>query len=202
MLKRRAAGATEGFPVEWLDLVRERGPELADVFLSGLPQEVQDRTDLAERIRTYLTGMDTQSIGWRVGAAFDAAAEERARLEKREEATKELKRLQKRRAGADRGGVRNGRRRSSRDRTEINRLIRSGIDDVPVIKFLTDKGVLPNYAFPEEGVKLTSILSRRNDSAARRGRAPRHGVFPPGELRPVRVCAGAVLLRERPPGPD
>ena len=42
-------------------------------------------------------------------------------------------------------------------------MIRTGIDDVPVLKFLTDKGVLPNYAFPEEGVKLTSILSRRND---------------------------------------
>src|SRR4051812_13418447 len=62
VLRRRAAGAVEGFPVEWLDLVRERGLELANVFLSGLPQEVQDRTDLAERIRTYLTGMDNRSI--------------------------------------------------------------------------------------------------------------------------------------------
>ena len=37
VLKRRASGAPEGFPVEWLDLVRDRGAELADVFLSGLP---------------------------------------------------------------------------------------------------------------------------------------------------------------------
>jgi DEAD/DEAH box helicase domain-containing protein len=169
VLKRRTSDATEGFPIEWLELVRETGPELADRFLSGLPQEVRDRTDLADRIRSYLTGTDPKSIGWRVGEAFDAAAIERARLvEKREEATKELKRLQKHRAELTDEEYQRREQDLSRDRTEINRLIRSGIDDVPVIKFLTDKGILPNYAFPEEGVKLTSILSRRNDGAVAR----------------------------------
>ncbi|MCW8087665.1 DEAD/DEAH box helicase [Sabulicella glaciei] len=169
VLKRRTSGVTQGFPVEWLELVRETGPELANRFLSGLPQEVRDRTDLADRIRSYLTGTDPKSIGWRVGEAFDAAATERARLvEKREEATKELKRLQKRRAELTDEEYQRREQDLNRDRTEINRLIRSGIDDVPVIKFLTDKGILPNYAFPEEGVKLTSILSRRNDGAVAR----------------------------------
>lgn len=166
VLKRRASGAPEGFPIEWLNLVRERGAELAEVFLSGLPQEVRARADLAERIRSYLTETDNQSIGWRVAAAFDTAAMERARLvEKREEATKELRRLQKRRAELTEQELEKREGEIARDRTEINRLIRSGIDDLAVIKFLTDKGVLPNYAFPEEGVKLTSILSRRSDSA-------------------------------------
>lgn len=166
VLKRRAAGAIEGFPVEWLDLVKKRGAEFANIFLSGLPAEVQERTDLAERIHTYLTVADAHSIGWRVGSAFDTAAEERARLlEKREEATRELERLRRRRAELTDEEFEKREKEISRDRTEINRLIRNGIDDVPVIKFLTDKGVLPNYAFPEEGVKLTSILSRRNDSA-------------------------------------
>ena len=80
-----------GFPIEWLELIRDRGNELATEFLSGLPQEVQARTDLADRVRSYLTSMDSKSIGWRIGAAFDAAAEERALLvEKREEATREV----------------------------------------------------------------------------------------------------------------
>jgi len=111
-----------------------------------------------------LTGTDQRSIGWRIGAAFDAAASEKARLvEKREEARKELNRLRKRRAELTDDEFEKREGEIARDRTEINRLIRSGIDDVAVIKFLTDKGILPNYAFPEEGVKLTSILSRRND---------------------------------------
>jgi DEAD/DEAH box helicase domain-containing protein len=169
ILKRRASGAKDGFPIEWLDLVRDRGAELAEQFLSGLPQEVQDRKDLADRIRSFLTGTDTASIGWRVGAALDAAATDRARLvEKRDDATKELKHLQKRRAELTEEEFQRREQDINRDKTEINRMIRSGIDEVPVIRFLTDRGILPNYAFPEEGVKLTSILSRRNDGAVPR----------------------------------
>lgn len=167
VLKRRASEATEGFPIEWLDLVRERGAELANAFLACLPQEVQTRADLVDRVRSYLTGTDSRSIGWRVGTAFDEAAEERARLlQKREEATRELERLRRRRAELTDEEFEKREAEIARDRTEINRLIRSGIDDVSVIKYLTDKGILPNYAFPEEGVKLTSILSRRNDNAS------------------------------------
>lgn len=164
VLKRRSSGATEGFPIEWLDLVRARGDELATAFLAGLPPDVQARSDLVNRVRGFLTRTDQTSIGWRIGAAFDGAAAEKARLiEKREEATKELTRLRKRRAELTDDEFEKREGEIARDRTEINRLIRSGIDDVAVIKFLTDKGILPNYAFPEEGVKLTSILSRRND---------------------------------------
>ena len=164
VLKRRSSGATKGFPIEWLDLVHDRGDELATAFLAGLPPAVQARSDLVDRVRGFLISSNQRSIGWRIGAAFDAAATEKARLiEKREEATKELNRLRKRRAELTDEEFEKREGEIARDRTEINRLIRSGIDDVAVIKFLTDKGILPNYAFPEEGVKLTSILSRRND---------------------------------------
>lgn len=169
VLKRRNSGAIEGFPVEWLDMVGDTGAVLAKQFLSGLPQEVQNRTDLVDRIMSFLTASDPKSIAWRIGEAFDTASSDRARLmDKREEATKELKRLQKRRAELTEEEFLQREQDLNRDKTEINRLIRSGIDEVPVIKFLTDKGILPNYAFPEEGVKLTSILSRRNDGAIAR----------------------------------
>lgn len=165
VLTRRARGATDGFPIEWLEMVKKRGSELADIFLSGLPTEVQKRVDLAERIKAYLIKNDDRSIGWKISSAFDTAAEERARLvEKREEATRELDRLKRRRAEFTEEEFEKRQKDIIRDRSEVNRLIKSGIDDVSVIKFLTDKGVLPNYAFPEEGVKLTSILSRRNDT--------------------------------------
>ena len=96
---------------------------------------------------------------------FDEAAEDRAKLlEKREELTKELAQLKRRKAELTEEEFKKREDAISRDRKEINRLIRTGIDDVFVLKFLTDKGILPNYAFPEEGVKLTSILSRRRNS--------------------------------------
>ncbi|WP_412506107.1 DEAD/DEAH box helicase [Roseovarius sp. SYSU LYC5161] len=186
VLKRRATGALTGFPTELLEMIRERGDELATEFLSGLPQEVQERADLATRVRGYLTGTDTKSVGWRIGEAFDAAAEDRARLvEKREEATKELKRLRARRAELTEKEFERLEGDISRDRAEINRLIRNGIDDLSVIKFLTDKGILPNYAFPEEGVKLTSILSRRNDSTRNGGTADEDGLIQLDYSRPA-----------------
>jgi DEAD/DEAH box helicase domain-containing protein len=33
--------------------------------------------------------------------------------------------------------------------------------DLPILNFLTDEGLLPNYAFPEQGVTLQSIIYRR-----------------------------------------
>ena len=186
VLKRRAAGAMVGFPIEWLEMIKERGNEFATAFLSGLPQEVQARTDLVGRIQTYLTGTDPKSIGWRIGAVFDAAAEERARLvEKREDATREMKRLRTRRAELTEEEFERREAEISRDRAEINRLIRSGIDEVAVIRFLTDKGVLPNYAFPEEGVKLTSILSRRNDTGGSGGPHDEDGLIHVEYSRPA-----------------
>ncbi len=165
VLKRRRDGVTRGFPVEWLELVKSTGNALADAFVSRLPEEVRARSDLAQHIRDYLTQADARSIGWKVGSAFDEAADERAKLlEKREELTRELERLRRKRAELTDEEFQRREADISRDRKEINRVIRTGIDDVAVLKFLTDKGILPNYAFPEEGVKLTSILSRRNDS--------------------------------------
>lgn len=165
VLRRRESDAMKGFPVEWLNLVKDRGDDLATEFLSGLPQDIQARADLARRIRTYLTATDQTSIGWRVSAAFDAEASKRARLvEKREEAKQEHKNLRRRRDELDKNEFERLEGEITRDITEINRLIRSGIDDVWVIKFLTDKGILPNYTFPEEGVKLTSILSRHGNT--------------------------------------
>lgn len=164
VLRRRRENITFGFPVEWLDLVQKRGSELAEAFLSRLPADVRDRPEVAARVREYLTTSGTRSLAWRIGSVLDEAAGERARLiEKRDEATREQEKLRRRRAELTDQEFERLDGELASDKAEISRLIRTGIDDVAVLKFLTDKGVLPNYAFPEEGVKLTSILSRRSD---------------------------------------
>ena len=163
VLKARRGGVSKGFPVEWLEMVSVKGVLLADQFLAGLPEEVQARSDLTKRVKHYVTQTDEHSLPWRIMAVFDETEEDRVRLvEKREEATNELKRFRKREAEFTKEEFEKRKKDIERDRMEINSMIRTGIDEVPVIKFLTDKGVLPNYAFPEEGVKLTSILFRQD----------------------------------------
>ncbi len=163
VLKARKSGVTTGFPIDWLEMVKANGEELAKQFIARLPEDVQLRADLCDRIKQFLTGTDDLSLPWRIMSVFDGAEEDRARLvEKREEATKELASLKKREAELTKEEFEQRKNDIERDRKEINAMIRQGIDDVQVIKYLTDKGVLPNYAFPEEGVKLTSILFRQD----------------------------------------
>lgn len=43
--------------------------------------------------------------------------------------------------------------------------VAAGINGTHVLEFLTDSGLLPNYAFPESGVQLKSVIYRKNDKA-------------------------------------
>ena len=52
----------------------------------------------------------------------------------------------------------------SAERKAIQRLVRT-INRQQTLNFLTDEGVLPNYAFPEEGVKLNSVIFRKRERA-------------------------------------
>jgi DEAD/DEAH box helicase domain-containing protein len=166
VLARRAKGSLIGFPFDWLEMVEVRASELADRFIKILPQAVQDRSDLTERLNAYLCERGEHSLSWQVLSAFDAAEGERVRLKaKRDEVTKEQRRLQRRKEEYEKDKYDKLQAELDRDKKAINRLIRSGIEDASVLKFLTDKGLLPNYAFPEEGVKLTSILARRESPA-------------------------------------
>lgn len=49
-----------------------------------------------------------------------------------------------------------------RERSALLALI-SSINKQPTLNFFTDEGLLPNYAFPEEGVTLNSVIVRKTD---------------------------------------
>jgi DEAD/DEAH box helicase domain-containing protein len=160
--KRREAGFTADFPMDWLTYTTTEGEVLVNAFISLLPDDVQAQTNLVKRLKTFVVSDEPKSMRWSVLQVFDDADMERARLvDKREELTKEKRKLKTREAEFTPEEFKKLQDAIEQDRKEINRLIRSGIDEVPVIKFLTDRGCLPNYAFPEEGIKLTSLLSRR-----------------------------------------
>lgn len=165
--KRREAGHTAGFPMDWLTFTTSEGEVLANAFIGLLPDDVQAQTSLVERLKNFVISDEPKSMRWSVLQVFDDADLERARLvDKREELTKEKRKLKAREAEFTPEEFKKLEDAIEQDKKEINRLIRKGIDDVPVIKFLTDRGRLPNYAFPEEGVKLTSLLSRREGNSA------------------------------------
>lgn len=56
--------------------------------------------------------------------------------------------------------VKNARKTVWRERTALQALDRA-MNNQQVLEFFTDEGLLPNYAFPEEGVTLKSVIVRR-----------------------------------------
>lgn len=56
------------------------------------------------------------------------------------------------------------------ERTALNALIRS-INDKNTLNFFTDEGLLPNYAFPEAGVTLRSVILRKQRISASKERS-------------------------------
>ena len=78
-----------------------------------------------------------------------------------------------------------------RERYAFNQL-RKDLDGRPLLAMLTDEGFLPNYAFPEAGVTLKSVLWRKlpsRSAAGNTGHGPRSEELPPlSNERPANVA--------------
>jgi DEAD/DEAH box helicase domain-containing protein len=148
-----------GFPFDWFEWLGRNGDTVYRDFIRLLPEKVQTDRHLGAELYALLTADDDQNLAWRVRAAFEAAKAERsALLTQQQEIDAERKRL---RALAPPPQDLEERLEHLRDnRREISSAIRALINDVRVLEFLTTQGLLPNYAFPEEGVKLKTFIAR------------------------------------------
>jgi DEAD/DEAH box helicase domain-containing protein len=143
--------------------------DLRERVVSAVDAEGMSRHEAAARFGIAVsTGLDPQSLIWHIRFVFDEAATEREELiARRRDLDAEVKRVKRRENEFTPEKFKERLAEIKRDKGEINHAIRQGIDDVAVLRFLTDKGVLPNYAFPEEGVKLKSIIARQPEDGRR-----------------------------------
>ena len=161
VLRSLEDGGPDAFPLDWFRFIDAKGGELAQKFLDVLPAEIAARQDIKDRVMAYLTSNDDLSAIWHIRSVFDEARRAREDLvQRRKDLDAEAKRVKLRQNEMTPEKLEERLNEIKRDKGEINHAIRNDIDDVEVLRFLTDKGVLPNYAFPEEGVKLKSILAR------------------------------------------
>ena len=153
------------FPYTWFAHLDQYATEIAGDFIELLPDSVKQQESIRIAITEFLQGLDhSKNRGLKINVidAFSNIKEEKTELQNvrkilsnqynKLKSTKpeprdlvdQLKRLQKR-------------------RSEISKTIKNTIDEVPILKFLSDRGILPNYSFPEEGVKLKSIILRERE---------------------------------------
>lgn len=150
------------FPYPWLSYVEQNQALLLERFLRLFNQG--DQSPLSEGTREWLANFiqggsgESSPLAYKIvnrlqGIASDVESIKR----KREAAVKEIDKLQ---ALAVRGELQEEElTRLLQDRTALSRLIGS-IEGKATLNVLTDEGLLPNYAFPEQGVLLRSIIVR------------------------------------------
>lgn len=153
------------FPCNWFDHLTRNAASIADTFLSILPDAVRERDVLANQLRDFLVSGGEDGVRYKISAAFGSAAEERAELlELQKRLDNERRRMKEQSPPPT--DLEDQLNRLKERRTEISRTVRETINQVKVLKFLTDRGLLPNYAFPEEGVKLKSIIVKAREAAS------------------------------------
>lgn len=149
----------DGFPHNLLSFIELNSDDLLRGFLALFPAlDVDERTHLGE----FLLGDRGQkgSLGWRILNRLNELKDERASLKKRiDNLKKQIDQLQIQPEDEER----DLRLKACRDeRAGLMALIQR-INRRLTLNFFTDEGLLPNYAFPEEGVTLKSVILRRKE---------------------------------------
>jgi len=150
------------FPYPWLSFVEQHQASLLERFLRLFNQG--KLRPLSEGTRQWLADFiqgsngDSSPLAYKIvnrlqGIASDVESIKR----KREAAVKEIDKLQALTVRGEDQDLELA--RLLQDRTALSRLIGS-IEGKATLNVLTDEGLLPNYAFPEQGVLLRSIIVR------------------------------------------
>ena len=173
-------GSDKQFPYNLLDFIdRNNGTLLQDfeyLFkpLSGTRRASADSRlyrglsdSGASRLKDYLQGSldagraDGKPITTRLIHLLEDKAAQRKRLRRDVDSLKrEIQKLEKQPQDKS---TDNSLQELHSERGAIQHLVRT-INRSDTLNFLTDAGVLPNYAFPEEGVTLNSIIYRRKET--------------------------------------
>ncbi len=146
------------FPYNFLKFIRMNLTSLLKDFLYIFSKDLSDNSK--ERIRAFAQGKDNEegNIDYKIICAFKGIREERESIKKEiDKLKKEIDKLKEKPLDES-------------TEKEINDLksLRENLQDVVknintknLYNFLSDEGLLPNYAFPEAGIILKSFINRK-----------------------------------------
>lgn len=163
VLDRWAEGAGQAkgkFPFDLLAFVEDEGERLADEFVAMFKGILDSES--VEYVHKYAGLRGDKPLVERLQEKFVDEDKERNALKRRvQRITRKLREFQDNPAARDQNydetlkEMRNEKRALTRILKDIN--------EKDVYQFFTDKGILPNYAFPEAGVVLKSIILKRRE---------------------------------------
>ncbi len=153
-------GDTNRFPYTWLNYIERNKEQLLSGFVRLFDAEIGDRTK--EQLEVFISKgeQDEGGLRWRILNRLQEVVEERKRLQNQ---IKTLgRRIKDKEKGAKSQNYEEELEELKRERRGFMDLVKL-INNKNTLNFFTDEGLLPNYAFPEAGVTLKSIIWRKSD---------------------------------------
>lgn len=148
------------FPYTFAEYLHTHEERLLDAFKALLGKDLDDR--VSGRLNAFMQGTDhDDAIRLRLIKLIEELAQERRAYRERSEKMKKQIRTLRERPQDE--ATRNEIDQLERERQKMLELIKE-INQRDLLNTLTDAGLIPNYAFPEAGVELKSLLWRRRSS--------------------------------------
>ena len=155
-----------GFPYPFLDFVQRRGDDLLETFFDALAGELTEQSQ--DYLAAFLHGgagfqgddESRLSLRFRMVNRFHEVARERKAL--RADVDALGRRIQALKRAPEDEATKGEIARLTRERGGLQGLLRK-LNGRETFNFLTDEGLIPNYAFPEAGVTLKSVIYRSRE---------------------------------------
>ena len=184
----------QGFPYTFFSYASKNADRLLERFLAAfeddLNKESRDYLDL------FLKGEKgrTPKLAHRILERLEHRVKERTSISREARRINQVIRELRRQPQDD--ATRDDIKQHSRERAGLSKLLRK-INSADTFSWLTDEGLIPNYAFPEEGIKLRSVILRRPPSEEAEQAVPPQ--FDPDLETYEYVRPAAAALRELAP---
>jgi len=161
------------FPYNFLSFVNGNATPLLDGFFDLFADELSDAT--RQYLKAFILGEgETDGLEMRLVKRLTEMLEERKSFRRQVD---QLKRhIDKLKEQPQDEAVKNELEEATLEREAIQAMLRR-LNARQALNFLTDEGVIPNYAFPEEGVTLRSVIYRRQSQAGADGKAYENIVY-------------------------
>jgi DEAD/DEAH box helicase domain-containing protein len=145
------------FPYNLTTYVLSHEARLMDGFLALLGDEIDD--EVRKRLRDYMQGQgDNDGMRSRLLKSLEDLVAERKGYKKRKDQIDTMIRVVRQKPQDD--STRDDLDNLGRERSKLMELI-AEINSRDLLGTLTDAGLIPNYAFPEAGIELKSVLWRK-----------------------------------------
>lgn len=148
------------FPYTWLTFIETQQSSLLQSFLDLFLHQISDRT--AQQLQIFIEKGENDEGGlrWRILNRLQEVVEERRRFKNQSDTLR--RRIKDKEKSARSQNYEEELAEFQRERMGLIELIKT-INDKNTLNFFTDEGLLPNYAFPEPGVMLRSIIWRQKN---------------------------------------